>query len=275
MRMYQILFFCSCIASLTGCGCSGTPPARIVDLSTPSPNTSPSPVQQYTYTVTKSYPHDTNAFTEGLLFKDDNTLWESVGLNNQSDLRVVDLATGAVKKKIPLASRYFGEGLTEFKGKLYQLTWQENVCFVYDASTLEKIKTFSYKGEGWGITHDDTHLIMSNGTDKINFVNPDTFKIEKTISVSQNGYPQDQLNELEYIEGEIWSNVWHTDLVLRIDPSNGNVKGVINFSSLLPESDKLGNTDVLNGIAYNKNTKKIYVTGKNWPKIFEVEVIKS
>jgi glutaminyl-peptide cyclotransferase len=273
--MYPFLFFCSCIASLTGCGCSGTPPGRVVDLASPSPAPSADAVQKYTYTVTKSYPHDAYAFTEGLLFKDDNTLWESVGLNNQSDLRVVDLVTGTVQKKIPLASRYFGEGLTEFKGKLYQLTWQENICFVYDANTLAKLGTFSYKGEGWGITRNDTHLIMSNGSDKINFINPETFKVERTISVTQDGSPITQINELEYIEGEIWSNVWQTDIVLRIDPASGNVKGVVDFTDLLPATDRLGNTDVLNGIAYNKNTKKIYVTGKNWPKIFEVEIIRS
>jgi glutaminyl-peptide cyclotransferase len=275
MRMYSILFFCSCLASLTGCGCSGTPPARVVDLATPSPAPSANPVQRYTYTVTKSYPHDANAFTQGLLIKDDNTFWESTGLNGESSLRIVDIATGAVQQKVDIPDRYFGEGMTEFKGKLYMITWQEGTCFVYDPKTLAKTATFSYKGEGWGITHDDTHLIMSNGSDKINFINPDNFKIERTISVTQAGFPMTQLNELEYIEGEIWSNVWQTDLMLRIDPANGNVKGVIDFTGLLPASDRLGNTDVLNGIAYNKNNKKIYVTGKNWPKLFEVEIIKS
>ena len=275
MRMYPLLLIISCIASLTGCGCGGTPPQQVISVPTPGPTSSPNAVQNYTFTVTKSYPHDTSAFTEGLLFKDDNTLWESVGLKGQSDLRVVDLMTGTVSKKVSLASKYFGEGLTEFKGKLYQLTWQENICFVYDANTLSRISSFSYTGEGWGLTHNDTSIIMSNGTSKIRFINPDTFKTEKEITVTQNGFPLTQINELEYIEGEIWSNVWQTDLVLRIDPTDGHVKGVINFAGLLADTDRTASTDVLNGIAYNKNTKKIYVTGKNWPKIFEVDIIKS
>jgi glutaminyl-peptide cyclotransferase len=272
MRMYPLLILFSCLASLAGCGC-GTPPAREVSLSTPTPT--PEKAAHYTFTVTKTYPHDMYAFTEGLSFKDDNTLWESTGLNGQSSLRMVDLATGKVQKKVDIAERYFGEGSVEFKGKLFMLTWKEQTCFVYDPATLTRTGTFSYKGEGWALTHDDTHLIMSNGSEKINFVNSDTFKTERTITVTQDGLPMTQLNELEYIEGEIWANVWQTDVILRIDPTTGNVKGVIDLAGLLPDSDKSGNTDVLNGIAYNKNTKKIYVTGKNWPKIFEIEVIKS
>ncbi len=225
-----------------------------------------------TYQVVKTYPHDREAFTQGLLVKD-GVLYESTGLNGRSSLRKDDLATGKVEKKVDVASTYFAEGLAEWKGKLYQLTWQAHKGFIYDMATFQKTGTFGYTGEGWGLTHDDTNLILSDGTSKIRFLDPQTFAVRRTITVSDRGTAIDQLNELEYIKGEIWANVWQTDYIVRIDPQTGAIKGWIDMTGILPTEDRDTTTDVLNGIAYDAAKDRILVTGKLWPKIFEIKIV--
>jgi glutamine cyclotransferase len=225
----------------------------------------------YTYEIVHTYPHDRGAFTEGLVFLNGD-LYESTGLNDQSTLREVDLATGDVLREVPLSSEYFGEGLTILGHKAYQLTWQNHLGFVYDLPTFHLINTFDYTGEGWGLTTDGHSLIMSDGTSQIRFLDPGTFAVQRTINVTLRGQPVTQINELEYIKGEIYANVWQTDNVLRIDPQTGNVLGVVDFSGLLSPADRAPDTDVLNGIAYDPATDRLFVTGKKWPKLFEVRL---
>jgi glutamine cyclotransferase len=263
--------------SLVGCSCGSTSStgsaSSDVDAPTPAPSVSTSaPVPTYTYEVVKSYPHDSNAFTQGLVYENGHLL-ESTGLNGRSSLREVDLATGNVLKKVDVDSQYFAEGLTEYKSKLYQLTWQAQKGFVYDRATFERKSTFTYTGEGWGLANNDTSLILSDGTDKIRFLDPTTFKVQRTITVTSSGnQPLDELNELEYIDGEIYANVWQTDTIARIDPQTGKVLAWIDLSGLLPASERTAQTDVLNGIAYDAAGKRLFVTGKLWPKIYEIKL---
>jgi len=231
---------------------------------------SPEP-PHYTYEIVNTFPHDRGAFTEGLVFLNGH-LFESTGLNNQSTLREDDLATGNVLRQVPLSSEYFGEGLAILGSKAYQLTWQNHQGFVYDLPTFHLIKTFNYDGEGWGLTTDGHSLIMSDGTSQIRFLDPDTLAVQRTLTVTLRGQPVTQINELEYIKGEIYANVWQTNNVLRIDPKTGAVLGVIDFSGLLPAADRAPDTDVLNGIAYDSATDRLFVTGKKWPKLFEVRL---
>lgn len=225
-----------------------------------------------TYQVVNTFPHDRAAFTQGLLV-DNGVLYESTGLEGRSSLRKDDLATGKVDKKVDVASTYFAEGLAQWKGKLYQLTWKAHKGFIYDQTTFKKTGTFGYTGEGWGLTHDDKNLILSDGTNQIRFLDPQSFAVVRTISVTDRGAPIDQLNELEYIKGEIWANVWQQDYIIRIDPTTGKIKGWIDMTGLLPAADRDSTTDVLNGIAYDAIKDRILVTGKLWPKIFEIKVV--
>ena len=229
--------------------------------------------QFYGYKIIKVYPHDANAYTQGLLF-DNGVLYESTGLEGHSSLRKVEIATGKVLKNKKLADEYFAEGLVLLNDKLYQLTWQNNKAFVYDVNTFEQLHEFGYGGEGWGITTDGKLLYMSDGTDEIRILNPETFKKVGSINVYTDNSKVMYLNELEWINGEIWANVYTTNAIIRIDPRSGAVKGVIDMSGLLTESDINSNTDVLNGIAYDEATGRIFVTGKNWNKLFEIEVLK-
>jgi glutamine cyclotransferase len=223
----------------------------------------------YGYQVVNTYPHDTGAFTQGLVLLN-GKLYESTGLYGQSSLREVDLRSGAVLRKIMLDTQYFGEGMTIFQGKIIQLTWREQTAFVYDQLTFTKVREFFYTGEGWGLTHDDRQLIMSNGTNEIRFLDPSTFTVLRSIRVFNQGSPLTNINELEYINGEIYANVWKTNWIVRIDPATGNIRGWINMTGLFTP----GNTsDVLNGIAYDKITGHLLVTGKRWPSIFEVRVV--
>jgi glutamine cyclotransferase len=261
-------FFCRCLAGSalaigTLAGCTRSAPT--------APAAPPPTPTAYTYEIVRAYPHDTDAFTEGLVFLD-NRLFESTGLNGQSTLREVDLPTGKVLRATPLSKEYFGEGLAVLGAKAYQLTWQTHKGFVYDLDTFKIEKDFAYTGEGWGLTTDGKSLIMSDGTSQIRWLDPATFAVQRTITVKLAGQPADQVNELEYIKGEIYANVWKTNNVLRIDPQSGNVTGVIDFSGLLPLEDRRYNTDVLNGIAYDAATDRLFVTGKDWPKLFEVRL---
>jgi glutamine cyclotransferase len=230
------------------------------------------PVPVYTYEVVHAWPHDRGAFTEGLLYLD-GMLIESTGLNGSSTLRKVDLGTGRVLQEIRLSAEYFGEGTTVLDGRIYQLTWQSRTGFVYDLGTMKKEGEFSYEGEGWGLTTDGRSLIMSDGTNRIRFIDPVTFRVKRTISVFNQGQPLEMINELEFIKGEIFANVWQTQFVVRIDPASGRLLGLIDFTGLLPPQDYDEHTDVLNGIAYDASADRIFVTGKDWPKLFEVRLV--
>ena len=225
----------------------------------------------YTYEVINTYPHDPGAFTQGLLFLD-GALFESTGLNGQSSLRKVDLKTGGVLKRVEVPAQYFAEGLAVLGDKLFQLTWQNHKGFVYDLESFKLEKEFTYDGEGWGLTTDGHWLILSDGTDQIRFLDPATFEVKRTIHVVGRGQPVNRLNELEYINGEIFANVWGSDYVVRIDPANGRVTGVIDFTGLLAPQDRTPGTDVLNGIAYDARGGRLFITGKKWPKLFEVRL---
>ncbi len=218
-----------------------------------------------------TYPHDPEAFTQGLVFLN-NRLFESTGLNGQSTLREDNLETGKVLRQISVPDQYFAEGLAILDNKAYQLTWQSHKGFVYDLETFKLEKEFQYDGEGWGLATDGKSLILSDGTSQIRFLDPETFKVQRTINVTLRGNPLKELNELEYIKGEIYANVWQTFAVVRIDPATGYVTGMIDFTGLLAPSDIKPDTDVLNGIAYDSAHDRLFVTGKKWPKLFEVNL---
>jgi glutamine cyclotransferase len=211
------------------------------------------------------------AFTQGLVWLD-GALLESTGLYGQSSLRRVELPTGRVLQQVTVPLDYFAEGLAVLQGKLYQLTWQNQKAFVYDLATFQLEKEFAYDGEGWGLATDGQALILSDGTDRIRFLDPATFAVKRVINVSDHGRPVVRLNELEYVKGEIFANVWQTDFIARIDPATGAVLGWIDLGGLLPPEDRDATTDVLNGIAYDAAADRLFVTGKLWPKLFEVKL---
>jgi glutamine cyclotransferase len=223
------------------------------------------------YTLVKTWPHDRGAFTEGLVFWE-GLLIESTGLNGHSTLRKVDLETGLVRQEIKLPEQYFGEGIAVLDGKIFQLTWQSHRGFIYDLKSMKPEGEFSFTGEGWGLTTDGRSLIMTDGTNRIRFLDPATFQVTRTIDVFAHGQPVEKLNELEYVKGELYANVWQTEFVLRIDPANGRILDAIDFVGILPPADHAGDTDVMNGIAYDARDDRLFVTGKNWPKLFEVKV---
>lgn len=227
----------------------------------------------YGYEIRNTYPHARDAFTQGLIFRD-GQLWESTGRYDVSSLRKVDLKSGRVLKMIQVPPDVFAEGMTVFRGKVYQITWQNHKCFVYDPADFRKIGEFTYAGEGWGLTHDDSSLIMSDGTNTLRFIDPETFEVRRTVSVFEGGAPLKELNELEYVKGEIFANVWQTDRIVRIDPKTGRLTGTIDLSGLLPAKDRGEDTDVLNGIAYDESGDRLFVTGKLWPKLFEIRLVK-
>jgi glutaminyl-peptide cyclotransferase len=220
------------------------------------------------------FPSDTGAFTQGLLFHE-GFLYKSTGLYGESTLRRIDLDTGRVLAMRSLPYQYFGEGLALWRDRLIQLTWKNRTGFVYRLGDLSPLRTFHYEGEGWGLTNDDRHLILSNGSSELRFLDPETFAVVRRIQVHDGQRPVDQLNELEYIDGEVWANVWMTDRIVRIDPTDGRVTGWIDLSGLLPEQARTARTAELNGIAYDAGGKRIFVTGKLWPKIFQIELISS
>jgi glutamine cyclotransferase len=224
----------------------------------------------WTFEVVTSFPHDPDAFTQGLVVHD-GRLYEGTGQYGESTLRRVDLATGRVEKMNALSSIYFGEGITILDDRLYQLTWQNNVVFVNDVDTLDRVATLRNEGEGWGLTHDGAHLIVSDGSATLRFHDPETFEIVKRLNVHADGQPVNSLNELEFINGEIWANLWYQDRIARISPESGAVLGWIDLSALYPQSRR-ASEDVLNGIAYDPDTDRLFVTGKNWPSLYEIEV---
>jgi glutamine cyclotransferase len=232
----------------------------------------PKRVSEWDYQVVQAYKHDKDAFTQGLEFHE-HMLYEGTGLNGKSTLRVVDYQTGDVLFSLRLEPEFFGEGITILGDFIYQLTWKSKLGFMYNKSTRQRVGTWNYNTDGWGLTNDGKHLIQSDGTSTIYFYDPLNPEILiKTIHVEDNGKPITNLNELEYIDGEIYANIWHTDKIARIDPETGHVNSFIDLTGLGRDFVKSGE-DVLNGIAYDKDTKKLYVTGKNWPKLFYIKLI--
>ena len=224
----------------------------------------------YTYQVVRTFPHDVGAFTEGL-FYEDGVLWESTGLPGHSFVRKEVLDTGQVLQQHDLPARDFGEGIVRWGGRLYQLTWQEHFGYVYDARTLKVGAQFTYPGEGWALTKDARHIYMSDGTPELRVIDPATMREERRIRVTDDGRPVENLNELEWVKGEIYADIWQTNLIARIDPQTGHVVGWIDLAGLLPQADVTpGSTDVLNGIAYDAAHDRLFVTGKNWPKLFQI-----
>lgn len=222
------------------------------------------------YKIVHTYPHDPGAFTQGLAYYD-GFLYEGTGMNGESSIRKVDLNTGKVLQKVDLLPSYFGEGIVLWKDKLIELTWQTKIGFVYDRITFKLLRTFTYSREGWGITQDGKRLIMSDGSSKLYFWDPETFQEISHLDVDDRGKPVTHLNELEYIRGEIYANVWQTDRIARISPTTGHVLGWIDLTGLLTPAEKAG-ADVLNGIAYDAKLKRLFITGKHWPKLFEIQV---
>ena len=228
-------------------------------------------VPKYGYEIVNTWPHDNEAYTQGLVFHEGKLL-ESTGQEGRSSLRRVELETGKVLKKIEVPKPYFAEGITLFKGKIYQLTWQHQLGFIYDAESFEKLGEFSYRGEGWGLANDGSSLIMSDGTNRIRFLNPDNFQVNRTISVLDGGTPIASINELEYVHGEIYANIWHKERLARIEPQTGRIVGWIDLSGLRAQSGANENEAVLNGIAYDEHDDRLFVTGKLWPKLFEIRI---
>lgn len=217
----------------------------------------------------RSYPHDSTAFTQGLVWRN-GTLYESTGRYGQSSLRIVEVETGRVVQKVDLAQTYFAEGLAAVGDTLYQLTWKEGVAFIYDATALRPLGQIAYTGEAWGLASDGRRLIVSDGSSYLTFVDPATFSVDTTLRVTDGGTPVDQLNELEWVRGEVWANVWHTNQIVRIDPATGRVKGRLDLSALIPQvSDPEA---VLNGTAYDPQGNRLLVTGKLWPRLYEISI---
>lgn len=225
----------------------------------------------YGYRVIHVYPHDPDAFTQGLIYLG-GFLYESTGLHGHSSLRKVKLESGEVLQNLDVPTQYFAEGLTEWKKNLIQLTWQSGTGFVYDLASFHEKSTFAYGGEGWGLTHDAAQLIQSDGSSTLRFLDPDTLRQKGSLAVSDANRPVSDLNELEYIKGEIWSNVWKTDRIAVISPKSGAVIRWIDLTGLLADKDRTGQEDVLNGIAYDAAHDRIFVTGKLWPKLFEIKL---
>lgn len=216
-------------------------------------------------------PHDPAVFTEGLELHGD-TLYESSGLEGKSFVQATNLATGALLRRVTLPAPYFGEGITVFGGKLYWLTWKQGKGFVYDAATFAPRGTFTYDGEGWGLTHDSTSLIMSDGTSTLRWLDPATLKVTRRLVVTNAGQPVEKLNELEWVKGVLYANVWESNQLVRIDPATGHVTGWVELGGLLSPADRAGQIDVANGIAYDAAHDRLFVTGKYWPAMFEVRL---
>ncbi|WP_240768704.1 glutaminyl-peptide cyclotransferase [Olivibacter sp. XZL3] len=230
--------------------------------------------EQYSFSVVNTFPHDAKAYTQGLEYHD-GFLYESTGQRGKSTLRKVELKTGKVVQKIDLPAKYFGEGMTFVGDKIIQLTWEEGVGLVYDRNSFEKVGEFPYQAskEGWGLCFDGERLIKSDGTNRLYFLNKDTYREEGFIEVYNSKGPVDKLNELEYVDGKIYANVYYSDVIVVIDPHSGQVEAEINLIGLLPQKDVTEDTNVLNGIAYDRQGKRLYVTGKNWDKLFEIKLL--
>ena len=237
------------------------------EMENPGELTSPS---QDTFTVLNSFPHDSTAFTQGFIYRD-GFLYESTGLYGESSLRKTTPATGDVIVKISLAREFFGEGLTIIGDSIYQLTWRSRQGFIYNKESLQQEGLFTYSTEGWGLTDDGTSLIMSDGTDKLYFLSPESFEVTKILSVKEDGSPVRMLNELEYVEGKIYCNIWHSDDIVVVDPESGIVEKRINLGELRESLSLMEEAGVLNGIAWKSSSDTFFITGKNWSEVFEIE----
>lgn len=247
---------------LFGCGHKETSPAIPHDFS---------PGQFPDFQLLGSFPHDPEAFTQGLVWSD-GALYESTGLYGKSSLRRVDLSTGQAVTAVKVPKHFFAEGLTYWGNRLFQLTWKQGRCFVYDIENLELLQEHIYEGEGWGLTQDGQRLIMSDGTDTLRFIDPETFTVQSTLNVTLNGKPQAALNELEFVHGRILANVWHSDSIIAIDPETGKVVQRYDLSPLRSRLDLGSRAEVLNGIALHPANGTLLVTGKQWPKLFEIQL---
>jgi glutaminyl-peptide cyclotransferase len=269
------------MSKLLRTGLAGLPPALMLLLASAPPASvdatqsasRTATVPTYGYKVVRSYPHDRGAYTQGFVYLD-GVIYEGTGLNGRSSIRKVKLETGEVLQVRAIDQKYFGEGIVIWKDRLVQLTWQSEIGFVYKKDTFEPQRTFSYTGEGWGLTHDGTHLIMSDGSASgtLRYFDPETLREVRKLVVLDGGRPVADLNELEYIKGEIYANVYRTDRIARISPKTGRVTGWIDLRGLLDPRDA-GGVDVLNGIAYDAAKDRLFVTGKLWPKIFEIQLV--
>lgn len=233
---------------------------------------SDTPPERCSYKVVKSYPHDREAFTQGLLYHN-GSLYEGTGQQAESSLREVELATGKVIRILNLKSDLFGEGITLYRNNIYQVTWQSKIGFVYDRETFRQIKRIYYQSEGWGLTTIKDQIVMSDGTNVIYFMDPESFTVTSRLEVYDNVMLVDSLNELEYINGEIWANIWMKDIIARIDPESGKVIAYIDLGGILDDPGTDTSVNVLNGIAFDAENNRIFVTGKNWPRLFEIKVI--
>jgi len=243
-----------------------------------SPSQTTGKIPVYTYEIVKTFKHDSKAFTQGLVFHN-GFLYESTGQKGDSTVRKVEINSGRVLQKQDLSDDYFAEGMTILNDRIYQVTWQENTAFVYDVNDFKLLKELKYQGEGWGLTDDGTNLIMSDGTHVIRIVDPETFKTTRTLVVlDENGKPLLDLNELEYVKGEIWANVWHSEKIgkpnhiARINPNSGKLLGWINLQGISPDDVERDNENTLNGIAYDETSDRIFVTGKKWRNLYEIKL---
>jgi glutamine cyclotransferase len=275
-------FLLMALAISAAIGCSGSANAPSNNRSLSNANTTrPGPLPVYGYEVVKTYPHDPKAFTQGLLFHD-GFLYESTGQEGQSSVRKVEIETGKVVQKFDLPGDNFAEGLALQDDQLFQITWRNHIGRVYDIKDFKLIREFSYQGDGWGLASDGTHLFMTDGTHVMRVIDPANFKSVRMMAVMrEDGRPLMQMNELEFVKGEIWANVWHSEqpdilgkpnYIARIDPTNGKLLGWINLDGISPEDSKRGEENTLNGIAYDTGGDRIFVTGKNWKKLFEIKV---
>jgi len=237
------------------------------------PSTEARAIPEYGYEVVHTYHHDPLAFTQGLFYLD-GVLYEGTGLEAQSSIRKVKLETGEVLEKREVPEEYFGEGIVNWGNRLLEITWTTQKGFIYDLGSFAPKGEFSYPGEGWGLTQDGKRIIMSDGTSELRFWDPETLKEQGRVQVTADGQPVKDLNELEYVKGEVYANIWQTDRIARIDPATGKVVGWIDLTGILSASDRTPETDVLNGIAYDARTDRLFVTGKRWPKLFEIKLIR-
>lgn len=263
VRFFMLLV----VLVLSSCSC--TPESNDTDI--PAPYGS-KPVPVYTYRIINTYAHDPDAFTEGLAFEN-GILYEGTGEYGNSSIRKVDLETGAVLQSYRLPSSYFGEGITVYKDTIIQLTWESHTGFIYDKNSFELLREFSYPTEGWGITYDGESIIMSDGTSILHFLDPVTLKTTGYIEVHDNNVPIDNINELEYINGRLYVNIWHTERIAIIDPRDGSVTGWIDLTGLLDSRGYNSPAYVLNGIAYDAQADRLFVTGKFWPLLFEIKLV--
>jgi len=227
---------------------------------------------RYDYRIINSYPHNINAFTQGLIYHQGN-LYEGTGKNGQSSLSKIDLETGEVLLATRLSNRYFGEGIEIVRDRIFQLTWRSHLVFVYDASNFEQLDTHYNATEGWGLAYDGDALVLSDGSATLRFMDPDSFVPLREVEVTLNGNPIQNLNELEYIDGEVWANVWQTDYILRIDPETGVVNSLVDLTGLSEQTQLGSNEAVLNGIAWDQDDERLFVTGKHWSNLFEIELV--